>query len=198
MTVAKRAQGEEPVSYHSPKQGIARASGAGCEMQSSCLGLRRCCGEVTSRITTTLQQLRWSHVASNLVCKYINNEKAELLHVQSVFCQLITMRLSLLAFVQALFTPRVLAQGACSADGRPNIVFIFTDDQDRRLGSTDYQPILQRELAAKGTEFINHFSTVAQCCPSRSSLFRGQAAHNTNITNVSGAGSVNRGDDRLR
>ncbi|ORY61669.1 alkaline-phosphatase-like protein, partial [Pseudomassariella vexata] len=65
-----------------------------------------------------------------------------------------------------------------------NIVFIMTDDQDRRLGSTDYQSVLQRELVAKGTEFTNHYTNQALCCPSRSTLLRGQTVHNTNLTNV--------------
>jgi N-acetylglucosamine-6-sulfatase len=72
--------------------------------------------------------------------------------------------------------------------GKPNIVFIFPDDQDLQLGSLDYQPVLQRELMAKGTTFSNHYATVSECCPSRASLFRGQAAHNTNITYVSAPG----------
>lgn len=57
---------------------------------------------------------------------------------------------------------------------RPNIVFIMTDDQDKRLGSTDYMPYLHSELIDKGTEFDNHYTTMALCCPARSSLFRGQ------------------------
>lgn len=72
----------------------------------------------------------------------------------------------------------------------PNIVFIMTDDQDKRLGSLDYMPVVQRELVAKGTEFSNHYTTQALCCPSRSSLLRGQQVHNTNITNVVKPGSV--------
>ncbi|KAI0469725.1 arylsulfatase [Xylariaceae sp. FL0804] len=71
---------------------------------------------------------------------------------------------------------------------QPNIVLIFTDDQDLHLGSTEYQGVLQRELAAKGTTFTQHYCTVAKCCPSRASLFRGQAGHNTNITDVSAPG----------
>lgn len=71
-----------------------------------------------------------------------------------------------------------------NATGRPNIVFIMTDDQDRRLGSTDYQEVLHRELIQKGVEFSNHYTTQALCCPARSSLLRGQQIHNTNITNV--------------
>ncbi|KAH7324252.1 arylsulfatase [Stachybotrys elegans] len=67
---------------------------------------------------------------------------------------------------------------------KPNIVFIMSDDQDRQLGSLDYMPVLQRELVAKGVEFENHFGTVSNCCPSRASLLRGQAAHSTNITHV--------------
>lgn len=68
--------------------------------------------------------------------------------------------------------------------GRPNIVFIMADDQDRLLNSTDYMPALQREIFAKGTEFTHHYTTMALCCPSRSALLRGQQVHNTNITNV--------------
>jgi hypothetical protein len=71
---------------------------------------------------------------------------------------------------------------------RPNIILLLSDDQDKRLGSTDFQGVLQRELVAKGTEFVNHHVTVAQCCPSRTSLFRGQAAHNTNVTHVQAPG----------
>lgn len=55
-----------------------------------------------------------------------------------------------------------------------NIVFIMTDDQDKRLFSTDFQTVLQREMVAKGTNFTNHYTTQALCCPARSSLLRGQ------------------------
>ncbi|KAI1824711.1 arylsulfatase [Xylaria intraflava] len=71
---------------------------------------------------------------------------------------------------------------------RPNIVFIMTDDQDRRLNSLAYMPYLQSELVAKGTEFTNHYTNQALCCPSRSTLLRGQTVHNTNLTNVSNPG----------
>ncbi|KUI64363.1 Arylsulfatase [Cytospora mali] len=79
---------------------------------------------------------------------------------------------------------------AKSASGRPNIVFIMADDQDRLLNSTDYMPALQRELFAKGTEFTHHYTTQALCCPSRSSILRGQQTHNTNITNVVAPGGA--------
>ncbi|KAG0857018.1 hypothetical protein G6F16_004238 [Rhizopus arrhizus] len=68
---------------------------------------------------------------------------------------------------------------------KPNIVFIFTDDQDYQLNSLDYMPNVQKHLVEKGTTFRNHYATVSLCCPSRVSLLRGQYAHNTNITDVS-------------
>ncbi|KAI0427902.1 arylsulfatase [Xylaria sp. FL1042] len=71
---------------------------------------------------------------------------------------------------------------------RPNIVFIMTDDQDLHLGSLNYMPVVKKELAEKGTTFSRHYVTVAKCCPSRASLLRGQAGHNTNITEVSAPG----------
>lgn len=80
---------------------------------------------------------------------------------------------------------------ASTSDGvpsKPSIIMIMSDDQDRRLGSTDFQAVLHREIFAHGAQFVNHFATTAQCCPSRASLLRGQAAHNTNVTNVRAPG----------
>lgn len=77
-----------------------------------------------------------------------------------------------------------LAQPAAAVANKPNIVFLMSDDQDRRLGSMEFMQTVQKEMVQKGTSFINHHTTIAQCCPSRGTLLRGQAAHNTNITNV--------------
>lgn len=62
---------------------------------------------------------------------------------------------------------------------KPNIVFIFTDDQDYKLNSLDYMPNVQKYLVSEGTVYENHYATVAICCPSRVGLLRGQYAHNT-------------------
>ncbi|KAI0015235.1 arylsulfatase [Xylariomycetidae sp. FL0641] len=78
--------------------------------------------------------------------------------------------------------------GVLAAARNPNIVFIFTDDQDYLHGSLDHMPALQKHLVDKGTTFTNHYATIAVCCPSRVSLMRGQAAHNTNNTQVSSPG----------
>ncbi|KAI1335281.1 arylsulfatase-like protein [Xylariaceae sp. FL0016] len=67
---------------------------------------------------------------------------------------------------------------------RPNIVFILTDDQDLHMQSLDYMPHVKRHLTDHGTFFKRHFCTTALCCPSRVTLWTGQAAHNTNVTNV--------------
>lgn len=60
----------------------------------------------------------------------------------------------------------------------------MSDDQDARLGSLEAQPYIRRVLMGEGLTLDNHFVIVAQCCPSRTSYLRGQAAHNTNLTHV--------------
>ncbi|KAI7849320.1 alkaline-phosphatase-like protein [Circinella umbellata] len=89
---------------------------------------------------------------------------------------------ALLAFFATAVT--VTAAVVPSAE-KPNILFIFTDDQDARMDSLSYMPNLKKHLIDQGTVYQNHYATVAVCCPSRVSLLRGQYAHNTNITDVS-------------
>ncbi|KAK2016684.1 arylsulfatase [Colletotrichum eremochloae] len=84
--------------------------------------------------------------------------------------------------------PAIRGVLAAAGSNNPSIILIMSDDQDRRLGSTDYQQVLHRDIISQGVQFINHFTTTAQCCPSRASLLRGQAAHNTNVTNVHAPG----------
>jgi N-acetylglucosamine-6-sulfatase len=71
----------------------------------------------------------------------------------------------------------VLAQ--TQAQEQPNIVFVFTDDQDAQ--SLKYMPTVQRELVEKGTTFENAILTLPVCCPSRATMLRGQYAHNHRI-----------------
>jgi hypothetical protein len=92
----------------------------------------------------------------------------------------------------ALLQDRVQA-----AERKPNIVVIMSDDQDTRLGSLDAQPYVRNTLMAEGILLDNHFATVAQCCPSRTSYLRGQAAHNTNLTHVAPPGLVLRNIDKM-
>lgn len=74
-----------------------------------------------------------------------------------------------------------------AAAKQPNIVVIMSDDQDARLGSLEAQKTVQK-LMTEGLTLNNHFVTTAQCCPSRTSYLRGQAAHNTNMTHVTSPG----------
>lgn len=67
---------------------------------------------------------------------------------------------------------------------RPNIVFILTDDQDLHLNSIEYMPFLKKHIIEHGTFYKRHFCTTALCCPSRTTIFTGKNAHNTNVTNV--------------
>ncbi|OTB06196.1 hypothetical protein M426DRAFT_10012 [Hypoxylon sp. CI-4A] len=67
---------------------------------------------------------------------------------------------------------------------QPNVVFVLTDDQDAHLGSLDYMPLVKKHLLDRGTYFNGHYATTAVCCPSRVTLWTGQLAHNTNVTDV--------------
>lgn len=64
------------------------------------------------------------------------------------------------------------------------MVIFLTDDQDVRLDSLLYQPLVKKHLTDEGLTFQHHFCTVAICCPSRVNLWTGLAAHNTNVTDV--------------
>jgi N-acetylglucosamine-6-sulfatase len=72
---------------------------------------------------------------------------------------------------------------------RPNILFILTDDQrwDTLLplqgptGPVDPMPIVNREIAAKGMTLTNDFLSIGLCCPSRTSIMRGQYAQHTGV-----------------
>ncbi|EGX89205.1 arylsulfatase precursor [Cordyceps militaris CM01] len=71
-----------------------------------------------------------------------------------------------------------------TTDGKPNFIFIITDDQDQQLGSIDFMDSVKKHIRNEGTTFSKHFCTVSLCCPSRVSLLTGKAAHNTNVTDV--------------
>lgn len=48
---------------------------------------------------------------------------------------------------------------ASGPEGRPNIVFILTDDQDTHMNSLEYMPYLQKHLISQGTNFERHYCT---------------------------------------
>jgi N-acetylglucosamine-6-sulfatase len=74
------------------------------------------------------------------------------------------------------FLPGELERGSIEAVGRPNIIFIVTDDLD--AASASKVPSLKEYMADKGLTFDNAFVTSALCCPSRATILTGQYPHN--------------------
>ncbi|MDQ0365276.1 arylsulfatase A-like enzyme [Catenuloplanes indicus] len=64
------------------------------------------------------------------------------------------------------------------AAGRPNIVFVLTDDLTVDL--LRFMPQVRR-LAAEGVSFSNYVVTDSLCCPSRASILTGKFPHNTGV-----------------
>ena len=76
----------------------------------------------------------------------------------------------------------VLVEGSALAPpGAPNIVLILTDDQDVQSGTLAYMPHLQELLVSRGTSFPNNMVPLSLCCPSRTTILRGQYPHNTGV-----------------
>ena len=90
-------------------------------------------------------------------------------------------------YVVVLACVALLTLASCGGSGRkslrpsehPNIVFVLTDDLD--LAEMRYMPNVHRLLAEQGVTFTHYFVSNSLCCPSRSSILRGQYAHNTGV-----------------
>jgi N-acetylglucosamine-6-sulfatase len=61
----------------------------------------------------------------------------------------------------------------------PNFVFILADDMTAY--DLKYMPKTTQLLGARGMSFDEAFVSLAQCCPSRATVLRGQYAHNTGV-----------------
>ena len=68
-------------------------------------------------------------------------------------------------------------------ENRPNIIFIYTDDLDSKLNTIDYMKNLQELMVAQGTSMGDFLITTPLCCPSRSTILRGQYTHNHQVYN---------------
>lgn len=71
--------------------------------------------------------------------------------------------------------PGISARSAAA----PNIIFVLTDDQDRKSLAT--MPEVRQRLVKKGKTFTNATFAQATCCPSRATILRGQYPHNTGV-----------------
>ena len=79
------------------------------------------------------------------------------------------------------------AQERASA-GKPNFVFVLTDDQT--AATLPYMPAVRQNLVSRGTTFENFVLTTPTCCPSRATFLRGQYTHNHGISGADGADGV--------
>jgi N-acetylglucosamine-6-sulfatase len=62
---------------------------------------------------------------------------------------------------------------------RPNILFVLTDDMAK--SELAVMPHVRDLLADQGTSFSQAFVSVSLCCPSRTTILRGQYSHNTGV-----------------
>jgi N-acetylglucosamine-6-sulfatase len=73
---------------------------------------------------------------------------------------------------------------AAVAGGRPNIVFVLTDDLSMNL--LRFMPQVQT-MQRHGLTFQDYFVSDSLCCPSRSSIFTGNFPHDTGVFSNVGA-----------
>ena len=71
------------------------------------------------------------------------------------------------------------------AAGRPNIVFVLTDDLSMNL--LRFMPHV-RAMQRTGLTFENYFVSDSLCCPSRASIFTGDLPHDTGVFSNFGPG----------
>ncbi len=64
---------------------------------------------------------------------------------------------------------------------RPNFLFVLTDDLDGKLGTLQYMPNLQKQMISQGLVLDDYLISTPVCCPSRSSILRGQYTHNHQV-----------------
>ncbi|PHH74301.1 hypothetical protein CDD82_5014 [Ophiocordyceps australis] len=69
-----------------------------------------------------------------------------------------------------------------------NIILVLTQDVDQELHTMDAMGSLRSKLIWKGIDFTNHFTPSSHGGASRASIFRGQHAHNTNMTHPTSPG----------
>src|SRR5215218_6260873 len=94
------------------------------------------------------------------------------LHTIRAFAPLAVLTVLALVLPSPSLTP-------AQADARPNIVLIVTDALDAAL--VGKMPHIRALLRDRGTSFANFFVPIPSCCPSRTSILRGQYPHNHGV-----------------
>ncbi len=130
--------------------------------------------EQTTRLNTLAEQDGTLSVSANLVVGANLNTGA---YTKGRFDD---VRVYNHALTQAEITAMHAAGGDPGAtETRPNIVVIFTDDQEHT--SLSIMPKVQSLLQNQGVTFSNSFVEFPVCCPSRSSFMTGQNATNHRV-----------------
>jgi arylsulfatase A-like enzyme len=81
---------------------------------------------------------------------------------------------------------------------QPNIVFIYTDDQDFSSFRPQYMPNTFNDIADPGTVFSNYYDATPLCCPARAGVLTGQYGHNNGVlANKPGYGTLDDNDNDL-
>src|SRR5829696_8700650 len=75
--------------------------------------------------------------------------------------------------------PRQAVGNTQAAPAKPNFVFILLDDM--RKDELKYMPKTRALLAQQGRSFENAYVSNALCCPSRTTIMRGQYSHNSGV-----------------
>jgi arylsulfatase A-like enzyme len=63
----------------------------------------------------------------------------------------------------------------------PNVVVVYTDDQDSTMGSMRALPWVSHELAARGAVLDHFYANTPMCCPSRAEMLSGRHFHNLKL-----------------
>jgi arylsulfatase A-like enzyme len=90
-----------------------------------------------------------------------------------------SVALAMILVVWGGFRAEVTQPAQAQADSRPNIIFVMTDDQDK--DTIRNMPFVRDELTPNATTFPNATFNYPLCCPSRSSILRGQYTHNHGV-----------------
>lgn len=98
--------------------------------------------------------------------------------VRSLPCLIAALALATPAALISRPQPTAAATPAV-ADGRPNIVFISTDDM--RVADLPAMPNVRNLIAARGTNFTTSYIPFPLCCPSRAAWLTGQYNHNNGV-----------------
>src|SRR3712207_5664004 len=85
----------------------------------------------------------------------------------------------LVLILLALLAAACSGESANTADVRPNILLILTDDQ--APSTVEEMPTVQAQLVSKGLSFENAFISLPGCCPSRATILTGRYAHNHGV-----------------